>query len=213
MRIVEANIDKIDAMVINSLMEDGRKSFRQIAKQIGVSTPTVESHFSKLMGLGIIKNIVPIFDMNRIQKQTIAFVYLKIDNISQAYSTANKISSIPEVKYVSLIVGEYNLMFKVVSDTPEHLEELVRSKISTIKGIESSALHIVTRTMKEAQDITIREGIPVKIHCDFCDNEIQRHSKTLHVGPYERHFCCNSCLTLYKQKYKSRIEGLSKKVI
>ncbi len=191
-------------------MEDGRKSFRQIAKEIGVSTPTVESHFSKLMGLGIIKNIVPVFDTNRIQKQTTAFVYLKIDNISQAFSIANKISSISEVKNVYLIVGEYNLMFKVVSDTPEHLEELIRISISTIKGIVSSIFHIVTRTIKEAQDITIKEGIPIKVRCDFCDNEIQKHSKTLQVGPYERHFCCNSCLTLYKQKYKGRIEALSK---
>ncbi len=32
-------------------MQDGRKSFRQIAKEIGVSTPTVESHFSRMMAL------------------------------------------------------------------------------------------------------------------------------------------------------------------
>lgn len=207
---MEAKLDKIDSLVINSLMKDGRKSFRQISKEIGVSTPTVESHFSKMMGLGIIKNIVPILDSERVEKQTSAFVYLKIENISQAFSIANKISSVPEVKNVYLIAGEYNLMFRVVGDSPEYLEEFVRTRIATIKGIVSSIFHIVTRTIKEGQNVTIKEGIPIKVRCDFCDNEIQSNSKTLHVGPYERHFCCNSCLTLYKQKYKGRIEAFSK---
>lgn len=49
-------------------MQDGRKSFRQIAREIGVSTPTVESHFSRMMGLGVIKNIVPILDSERLEK-------------------------------------------------------------------------------------------------------------------------------------------------
>ncbi|HEX9318703.1 MAG TPA: AsnC family protein [Nitrososphaeraceae archaeon] len=48
---MQTNLDKIDTQIINSLMQDGRKSFRQIAREIGVSTPTVESHFSRMMGL------------------------------------------------------------------------------------------------------------------------------------------------------------------
>ncbi|MFL6457435.1 MAG: AsnC family protein [Nitrososphaeraceae archaeon] len=37
--------DKVDLAIINSLMQDGRKSFRQIAREIKVSTPTVESRY------------------------------------------------------------------------------------------------------------------------------------------------------------------------
>jgi DNA-binding Lrp family transcriptional regulator len=44
-------LDKIDLAIINSLMNDGRKSFRQIAKEIGVSTPTVEARFSRMKGM------------------------------------------------------------------------------------------------------------------------------------------------------------------
>jgi DNA-binding Lrp family transcriptional regulator len=205
---VQTNIDRIDTLVINSLMQDGRKSFRQIAKEIGVSTPTVESHFSKMMGLGIIKNIIPILDSEKIEQQISAFVYLKIDAPSQTFMIANKISSIPEIKNVYLLTGEYNLMFKVITDKPELVEELVTTRIGIIKGISSSIIQIVTKTVKETQSVTIKEGIPITIKCDFCNNDILKSSKTLQVGLYERHFCCNSCLTLYKQKYRGRIESL-----
>jgi DNA-binding Lrp family transcriptional regulator len=209
-RSVQMNLDRIDTLVINSLMQDGRKSFRQIAKEIGVSTPTVESHFTKMMGLGIIKNIVPILDIERIEKQTSAFIYLKIDHPNQTLIVANKISVIPEIKNVYLLTGEYNLMLKVITDKPEHVEELVRTRIAIIKGIISSSIQIVTKTIKESQSVTITEGIPITIKCDYCNNEILKNAKTLQVGPYERNFCCNSCLTLYKQKYRGRIDALSK---
>ncbi len=134
-KLVQTNLDKIDTLIINSLMLDGRKSFRQIAREIGVSTPTVESHFSRMMGVGIIKNIVPILDSERLEKQTSAFVYLKIDHPSQTLIIANKISSIPEIKSVYLLTGEYNLMVKVITDKPEHAEELVRTRIAIIKEV------------------------------------------------------------------------------
>ena len=50
-------LDHIDIAIINSLMQDGRKSFRQIAKESKVSTPTVEARYNKLKKSGIIKNI------------------------------------------------------------------------------------------------------------------------------------------------------------
>ena len=164
---MQTNLDKIDTLIINSLMLDGRKSFRQIAREIGVSTPTVESHFSRMMGLGIIKNIVPIFDSERIEKQTSAFVYLKVDHPSQTLMVANKVSSVPEIKNIYLLTGEYNLMLKVIVEKPENVEELMRTRIAIIKGISSSTIQIVTKTIKESQSVTIKEGIPITIKCDY----------------------------------------------
>src|SRR5437867_1800939 len=109
MRIVEAKLDKIDSMVINSLMKDGRKSFRQISKEIGVSTPTVESHFSKLVRLGVIKGIVPMFDSARIQNQISTFVFLKVVSPSQAFKIANSLSTMPEVRSIYFMTGEFNV--------------------------------------------------------------------------------------------------------
>lgn len=208
--IVQASLDKIDTLIINSLMQDGRKSFRQIAREIGVSTPTVESHYSRMIGVGIIKNIMPILDSEKMEKQTSAFVYLRINHPSQTLIIANQISSIPEIKNVYLLTGEYNLMFKVITDKPEHVEELVRTRIAIIKGVLSSMIQIVTKIIKESQSVTIKEGITISIKCDYCNNDISKNSKILQVGQYVRNFCCSSCLTLYKQKYKGRIEALSK---
>lgn len=203
-------LDKIDAAIINSLMQDGRKSFRQIAKEINVSTPTVESHFTKMRETGVIKNITPVFDVDKLDEQLSAFVYLKT-NPSQSVNIGNKISSISAVQGIYVMTGDYNLMVKVIAEKPEQIEALIREKLAIIKGVRSVSYHIVARTIKEEQSIPLKENMAVKLKCHYCENEINRDPKTLEVGEYQRYFCCNACLTLYKQKYKGRIEAIASK--
>jgi DNA-binding Lrp family transcriptional regulator len=205
---VDTRLDKIDLAIINSLMQDGRKSFRQIAKEIKISTPTVEARFSKMKGLGIIKNIQPIFDINKIENQISALVFLK-SNPSQSITIANKLSSMPEVRSVYMSAGAFDMIAKVIVERPQHLE-FMREKIANIEGIRSVSYRLITKTIKEDQSVPIKEGISLKIKCDYCENEIARSAKVMQVGKFERYFCCNSCLILYKQKYKGRIEAASR---
>lgn len=62
-------IDEIDVKIITELLKDGRKSFRQISKEIAISTPTVKARYQRLVNLGLIKSISPILDMSKIAKQ------------------------------------------------------------------------------------------------------------------------------------------------
>ena len=59
-------LDETDIAIIEALIEDGRKSFRQIAREINVSTPTVQIRYTRLLSMGIIKSISPILDMKKL---------------------------------------------------------------------------------------------------------------------------------------------------
>lgn len=202
-------LDKVDLAIINSLMADGRKSFRQIAKEIRVSTPTVEARFSRMRGMGIIKNIEPILDIDIIENQLSALVFLKT-NLVQSVQIADELAAIAEVRRVYMMTGESNLVAKVVSERPEILEKMVRERIAPIEGINSISYQIITRTVKDSQSISIKEEMFLKLQCDFCDAEITKKAKKIEIENQRRYFCCNSCMILYKQKYKGRIESISK---
>ena len=205
--MLDTKLDKTDLAIINSLMQDGRKSFRQIAREIKVSTPTVEDRFEKMKSMGIISNIQPIINIDKIESQMSAMLFLK-SNHSQSIDIANKLSSISEIKNIYLMTGEYNIVLKVVlqQQPPEYLEEFVRKKISTIEGVRSMSYQLITKTIKEDLRISIKEGSFIRMKCEYCENEILRIAKVLEVGQFKRYFCCNSCLTLYKEKYKGRIK-------
>jgi len=208
---LDAKLDNIDIAIVKALIQDGRKSFRQIAREIKVSTPTVEARFSRLKGLGIIKNIQPIFDIEKIDGQMSALVFVKT-NLSQSTDIANKLASIPQVRGVYKMTGEYNIIIKVImTHHPEYLEEFIKTKIANIEGIKSASYQMITKTIKDDQSIPVmKEGSFLKIKCDYCDNDIFKDAKLMRVGQYERYFCCNSCLTLYNQKYKTKIETMSR---
>jgi len=59
-------LDDIDIGIVNSLKEDGRKSFRQISRELGISTPTVQARYQRLVNIGLIKSISPVIDSTNI---------------------------------------------------------------------------------------------------------------------------------------------------
>ncbi|MEO9294361.1 MAG: AsnC family transcriptional regulator [Nitrososphaera sp.] len=63
---VPVQLDDTDVAIIKSLMEDGRKSFRAISREIRVSTPTVKARYERLVNMGLIKSVRPEIDITKI---------------------------------------------------------------------------------------------------------------------------------------------------
>ena len=59
-------LDNNDIEIIKSLLKDGRKSFRQISRETGITTPTVKARFERLVNIGFIKGVLPVFDFNKV---------------------------------------------------------------------------------------------------------------------------------------------------
>jgi DNA-binding Lrp family transcriptional regulator len=63
------DLDDTDVAILKSLMEDGRKSFRAISRQIKVSTPTVKSRYERLVNIGLIKSVKPEIDLSKVDSR------------------------------------------------------------------------------------------------------------------------------------------------
>ena len=63
------DLDNIDVSILKSLMEDGRKSFRAISREIKVSTPTVKSRYERLVNMGLIKSVKPEIDLSKVDRE------------------------------------------------------------------------------------------------------------------------------------------------
>ena len=62
-------LDNYDVMILNSLLKDGRKSFREISRETGITTPTVKARFSRLVNVGFIKSVSPVLNFELIEKE------------------------------------------------------------------------------------------------------------------------------------------------
>jgi DNA-binding Lrp family transcriptional regulator len=63
------DLDSTDVAILKSLMEDGRKSFRAISREIKVSTPTVKSRYERLVNIGLIKSVKPEIDLSKVDSR------------------------------------------------------------------------------------------------------------------------------------------------
>ena len=61
-------LDDYDVYILRSLLKDGRKSFREISRETGITTPTVKARFTRLVNVGFIKSVSPIFDLSIVEK-------------------------------------------------------------------------------------------------------------------------------------------------
>jgi DNA-binding Lrp family transcriptional regulator len=63
-------LDDTDVAMLKSLMEDGRKSFRAISREIKVSTPTVKARYERLVNMGLIKSVKPEIDLSKVDRKS-----------------------------------------------------------------------------------------------------------------------------------------------
>jgi len=75
-------LDEYDISILKSLFKDGRKSFRQISRETGITTPTVKARFERLVNVGFIKSVTPIVDLQKIEKN-ISISEMQADNQKQ----------------------------------------------------------------------------------------------------------------------------------
>ena len=51
------------------MLKDGRKSFREISRETGITTPTVKARFTRLVNVGFIKSISPVLNFDIIERE------------------------------------------------------------------------------------------------------------------------------------------------
>jgi Lrp/AsnC family leucine-responsive transcriptional regulator len=64
-------LDDYDVSILRSLIKDGRKSFREVSRETGITTPTVKARFTRLVNVGFIKSVSPIFDFSIVENENI----------------------------------------------------------------------------------------------------------------------------------------------
>lgn len=195
-------LDKIDIALIKALLEDGRRSYRQLAKISNVSTPTAEARIKRMMNSGLIRGIRPVFDLEKVEQGVSAIIYLKVET-SKIKEFSAHISSLDNVRNLFLTTGEWNMIVRVACSSNSELQSI----IDTISGNGATLINsqVITRTVKDEQGFVLSQHTNVHLSCDFCGGDVKGTPFTLKVGEGERFFCCKTCLNSYREKFASGI--------
>ena len=139
-------MDEIDRLILQALQEDGRTPFTQIAKKAGVSETTIRSRYRNLVEEGVV-HTVSIVDPFAMDFQAPAMIGIRTES-GKIEEVAKAIAELPEVSYVVLTLGSYDLLVEVYCRNLQHLTHLVTREIQLIPGVWSTETLMVARIYK-----------------------------------------------------------------
>jgi len=141
-------MDQLDLRIIGFLQHDGRKSYTDIAKELGVSEGTIRNRVSRLLEERVL-HIVGMIDPKRVGFDAPAMIAVSIQP-PMLEKIARQVASFPEVSYLIMVSGEYDLFVEVLCRDREHLATFLNEKLLAIPGVLRSQTFITLRTYKMA---------------------------------------------------------------
>jgi Lrp/AsnC family transcriptional regulator for asnA, asnC and gidA len=139
-------MDEIDKLILRRLQEDGRTPFTRIAKEAGVSESTIRSRYRGLIEQGVV-HTVSIVDPYALDFQAPAMLGLSVEP-GFSEEVAREISSLPEVSYVVLTIGNYDLIVEVYCRDLTHLTHFIGKQIPLISGVKQIDTLLITKSYK-----------------------------------------------------------------
>jgi len=140
-------LDQKDLEIIEILQENGRASYSEIAKRVGMSEAAVYSRIKKLISLGVIKKIQAIVDAEKLGYTVTAFIAVTV-RPPKYEEVLEKLSIMPEILEVHDVTGEHYCLIKVRARSNEELARIL-DEIGKLDGVASTETKIVLRTVKE----------------------------------------------------------------
>ncbi|WP_309119563.1 Lrp/AsnC family transcriptional regulator [Paenibacillus sp.] len=112
-------MDRVDKSIITLLQEQGRMSFTELGKAVGLSQPAVTERVRRLEDKGILGRYRAVVPPAKIDKTTSAFLLFHTKDCDSflAFCDAS-----PDVVECHRISGQYNYLVKVVTESMASLE-------------------------------------------------------------------------------------------
>lgn len=139
-------LDEVNKRIIAELQRDGRMSYAALAKVVGLSEAAVRQRMQRMLDSGVMQ-IVAVTD-----PMTLGFarqVMVGIRAEGDLRSVAERLGEIPEVDYVVICAGGYDLLAEMVCTDDDHLLTLLNDHIRSIPGVRSTETFFYLKLTKQ----------------------------------------------------------------
>jgi Lrp/AsnC family transcriptional regulator for asnA, asnC and gidA len=139
----ENGLDDIDRGILGELQDDGRRPFREIARNLGISERTVRGRVRRMQDVNLLR-FLAFIDPRQLEDSVLALLLLRVeagahDRIVETLSSWN------EVSYVSTLMGRADIYAQVICRGNDDLWQLVSQRVRGLAGV------LETETMMEMQ--------------------------------------------------------------
>lgn len=140
-------VSDLDKRIIEHLQADGRRPFTQIAADLGVSEAAVRARTNRLIERGILQ-IVGVTDPLKLGFQQMAMIGIRCES-DKLVTVAERVAEMPEVDYVVITAGTYDLLIETVCEDNEALLVFLADRLRAIDGVRETETFVYLRLVKQ----------------------------------------------------------------
>jgi Lrp/AsnC family transcriptional regulator, regulator for asnA, asnC and gidA len=139
-------VNALDADIITLLQSDGRRTNTDIARRLGVAEGTIRNRIARLLSEEVIKfGVWP--NPLKIGYQIYAFIEIQV-NPPNLEEVAEHLASFPEIAFVGICTGSFDLHVAALFYSNEHMYELITKRLNHVKGVLHTSTSTVLRIVK-----------------------------------------------------------------
>ncbi len=133
-------VDKINIAIIRHL-RNGRKSYKKIADDLGITESTVRSRVGKLVEEGFLE-ITGLVDPGSIPGHELVLVGVKLSTMNLV-KKGEEFSRLKGVVSVRVVTGRYDLIISILLNEEFKLLDFYTKEVDKIKGVQSVETFVV----------------------------------------------------------------------
>jgi len=145
-RVRKAELDEKDRLILEFLMEDGRRSFRDMARALGMSDVAVRKRVLKLEKMGVILGYTALVDPKALGYSVVSLTGVDIEP-GELLSVARELASRDYVRSAWLTTGDHELMLEIWARDEEEMEAIIR-EIKEMPGVVRVCPAVVIERLK-----------------------------------------------------------------
>lgn len=143
------HIDETDRQILNLLMNNSRMSYADIAKTVGMKSPSVIDRIKRLEQLGVIKGYSADINYKILGDDINAFIGVSIDNANHIEEFEAHVQEIdPDVTQCHHVTGDFTFLLSVVTKNTDSLSKLIK-KIRNVPGVDKTNTILVFSTLMD----------------------------------------------------------------
>jgi Lrp/AsnC family transcriptional regulator, regulator for asnA, asnC and gidA len=140
------HLDDVSKAIVEQLQIDGRRSYAEIGKAVGLSEAAVRQRVQKLTDAGVMQ-VVAVTDPMQLGFYRQAMIGIRV--VGDTTHVADELSAMRAVDYVVLTAGSFDILAEVVCEDDDDLIDLLNRRIRAIDGVQSTETFVYLRLQKQ----------------------------------------------------------------
>jgi Lrp/AsnC family leucine-responsive transcriptional regulator len=148
---------KIDRNILRILQKDGRISYTDLARKVGLSvTPCIE-RVKRLEKNGFIQGYSATLNPQLLDAELVVFVQIRLNHTSQKNfeEFRDSVMSLQNVQGCFLVSGNYDYLLKARVADMRAYRELLGNSILKLPAVQESTSYVVMEELKETMELPI----------------------------------------------------------